>query len=305
MLSFVAAVLIGIQSLLPGSLLVAKTQAQLSSQSAEEHEATQPRALVISSEYVALPSANSELKLTQDNRAAMLYDNTASTSLYEKNINQRLPIASITKVMTALVILQHHSLDETVTIPNLAAQPIGSQAMGIKAGEQFKLSEAMTGMLTYSANDMAQALAIWDSGSEQAFVAKMNQQADYWGLKDTQFIDATGLGSGESYSSARDLVELAKIDLRSNFFRRATSQPRYSVSTLSGKRYIVTTTNQLLGTNGVVGTKTGYTLAAGQCLLSLTQRDGHEIIGVILGSSDRFGQTKAMLNAGFANYRWE
>ncbi len=304
MLSLIAAALILVQGVLP-TALVARTYNDVSRHAATQQVAISQRSSIAVPEYTQLPTSADAISLNQNNKAAILYDTQSGTVLYAKNADAKLPIASITKVMTALVILQHHSLDEIVTIPELAPQTAGSQAMNVKAGEQFKLSEALIGMLTYSANDMAQALAIWDSGSEAKFVDKMNAQAAFWGLSQTHYKDATGLTSNGSASSARDLTTLASVALHSDFFRMATSQPRYSVVTLTGKRYVVTTTNQLLGTNGVVGTKTGYTLEAGECLLSLTRRQGHEIIGVILGSTDRFGQTKALLNTAFTAYHWE
>ncbi len=304
MLELIASALVLAQSLLPAAI-VTHSYETLNTQATAQRVATSPRAVAQIPPYAPMPSANSSLDLNQDNKAALLYDTASSSVLYEKNAESKLPIASITKVMTALVILQNHSLDETLTIPTLAPQPTGSQAMNVAVGEQFKLSEALTGMLIYSANDMAQALAIWDSGSEAAFVDKMNAQAKLWGLTKTEFKDATGLSPNGSKSSARDLLGLARIALHSDFFRVATSQPRYSVTTLTGKRYNVTTTNKLLGSAGVIGTKTGYTLEAGECLLSLTSRQGHEIIGVILGSSDRFGQTKTLLDAAYTNYQWK
>lgn len=304
MLELIASGLILIQSLLPATL-VSQSYERVTDQAIVQRVATSPRAILETPAYSLMPSASSDLVLDQDNKASLVYDRATGAVLHEKNADTKLPIASVTKVMTALVILQNHSLDETVTVPQLAPQPFASQAMNISPGEQFKLSEALMGTLVYSANDMAQALAVWDSGSESKFVDKMNAQAKLWGLNNTEFKDATGLSPNGSMSSARDLSILASIALRSDFFRMATSQPRYSVTTLSGKRYFVTTTNKLLGTGGVIGTKTGYTLEAGECLLSLTSRQGHEIIGVILGSSDRFGQTKTLLNATFTNYQWK
>ena len=304
MLELIASGLILIQSLLP-AVLVARGYESVTNQASSQRVATSPRAVLETPAFAPMPSASSSPELSQDNKATFVYDLASGSVLYEKNADTKLPIASITKVMTALVILQSHSLDEIVTVPQLAPQPFASQAMSIVPGEQFKLSEALMGTLVYSANDMAQALAVWDSGSESQFVSKMNAQAKLWGLTNTEFKDATGLTSNGSMSSARDLSILASIALRSDFFRMATSQPRYSVTTLSGKRYLVTTTNKLLGSGGVIGTKTGYTLEAGECLLSLTSRQGHEIIGVILGSSDRFGQTKTLLNTAYTNYQWK
>ncbi len=305
MLSVIAALMLSLSSILPTSGVITSAYRSLNTQAVHSRTVTAERATITGPSYSAIPQADKELAPIQANKAAMLYDIDSARVLYKKNAAERLPIASITKVMTALVIMQNHKLDEIVTIPAIKPQLSGSQSMGIQPGEQFKLNEALTAMLTYSANDMAEALAIWDSGSEQAFVRKMNAQAAFWGLANTRYVDATGLGQSGSYSTAEDLTTLATISLQSGFFRQATSQPRYRVSNLAGKAYTVTNTNQLLGSNGVIGTKTGYTLEAGQCLLSLTRRDGHEIIGVILGSNDRFGQTKALLNTAYATYRWE
>lgn len=303
--SLIAAGLVVLTSLLPSNALLQDFASKVKEQAIDVRTASEPRPSMVVADYTALPVAQREIVVAQDSKAAMLYDTTSARVLYQRNANQRLPIASITKVMTAIVILNNHSLDEVMTVPKLPPQPIGSQAMGIKPGEQFKLSEALTGMLTFSANDMADALAIWDSGSTEAFVRKMNDTARSLGLDQTNFVDATGLESSNQYSTANDLTLLASVALNSEFFRFATSQPRYNVTTTNQKTYRVTTTNQLLGTYGVIGTKTGYTLAAGQCLLSLTRRDGREIIGVVLGSSDRFGQTRRLINAVGEAYTWQ
>ncbi len=305
MLNAISGFLLVISSLLPANTAVLALRENVTQQAVRNTTDTTPRVQSITSSYAALPTTMQSSDAAIDAKAAKFYDIGSARTLLAKNTDTRLPIASITKIMTALVILQNHELNETVTIPALPPQLDGSQAMGIKPGEQFVLSEALVGMLTLSANDMAQALAIWDSGSEEEFVRKMNRMAAEWGLANTKYSDATGLSSEGAYSTADDLVVLATIALRSGFVRQATSQPRYTVRTTTGKPYVVTTTNQLLGKNGVIGLKTGYTLAAGQCLVSLTRQGGREIIGVILGSSDRFGQTRLTLNRIERIYEWK
>jgi len=239
-------------------------------------------------------------------KAALIYDVGSGKVLYEKQSTDSMPMASLTKLMTAMVLLQNHSPDEIVTIPeNLPVLSPADQKLGVSAGERFTLSELMPALLIYSANDVANSLAIWDSGSIDKFAVKMNDQAKQWGLSDSNFVNPTGLDAAEHQSSANDLLILANILLHNKSFRTIINTQKTTVRNLAGKPYIVTTTNQNLNLPYVYGIKTGLTDAAGQSLILLAKNNDYEIITVVLNSPDRFQESKNMIDYTFNNYIWK
>lgn len=237
--------------------------------------------------------------------SALIYDVDSGKVLYEKNIHDSRPMASLTKLMTALVILDSHSLDETVTIPQLPALQAEDQKINVAPGEKFKLSELMKALLIYSANDVANALAIWDSGSVESFSLKMNQKAAEWGLGDSHFSNPSGLDESGHKSSAKDLQTLTGILLHNQKFTDTVKVKNTSIKDLASKSYNLTSTNQLLGNGGVIGLKTGFTIEAGQCLITLTERNGHKVVTIVLNSPDRFQESKNMIDWAFNNHTWQ
>ncbi len=238
-------------------------------------------------------------------RSAAVYDLDSASYLYTKNHQQQLPIASITKIVTALVILQNHDPDDIVTIPEGLELPADAERIGIKTGEQFRVDEALRVMLIPSANDMAQALAIWDAGSLELFATKMNEQARLWSLKNSQFKNPTGLDQDGHYASIEDLVTVAIILLQNDDFRAIIATDRYTATNQAGKRYSLVSTNKLLSYPYIKGLKTGLTIEAGQTLVTLAQKADQQLIGVVLNSPDRFQESKNMLDWAFANHIWK
>lgn len=231
-------------------------------------------------------------------RAAVIRELATGRTVYAKSADESLPMASLTKLMTAYVILKYHSLDDVVTIPAEVTKVQGgaSQVLNIKPGDRLTVREALQGLLIYSANDVAVALAGWDAGSVTQFVDKMNAAAKDLGLTKTVFRNPTGLDEVGHVSSANDLAHLTQVVLQSAIVRETVQKRTGSFTTQAGRPYVFATTNQLLARAYVKGVKTGYTEAAGQCLISLTQKDGKEFITVILGSPDRFQESQYMIN---------
>lgn len=230
--------------------------------------------------------------------SALLIDLNSGTDLYAKNADGELPMASLTKLMTAYVILKHHSLDEVVTIgPAVATIGGDSQRLNIKEGEQFSVRELMKGLLIYSANDVAVSLASWDAGTEQAFVDKMNDTARELGMSRTKFANASGLDAPDHHSTARDLSVVARIMLESESVRGIVKLASSTMRTTSGRPYVVTTTNRLLTQNSEVqGLKTGYTINAGECLIAYGVSGKKRALSVILNSPDRFQETDSLIH---------
>lgn len=249
------------------------------------------------------PKANYK-KFSPQASSAVVFDSTSSTYILNKNGDQKLPIASITKLMTALVIMDSHKPNEVVTIKNLPALEAEDQKLGLVEGEEVTLGELLKATLIYSANDAANALAIYDSGSIEKFAEKMNEKAKQWELNNSNFIEPSGLKSG-NISSAEDLVRLGSILSVNETFRNITSTVNAKITNQQGKVYNITTTNKILGTGGVVGMKTGFTLDAGQCLITAVERNGRRIITVVLNSPDRFQESKNMIEWAFNNHIWQ
>ena len=237
--------------------------------------------------------------------AAYALDLTSNTPLYKKNEHDNLPIASLTKLMTAYIILEEEELDSVVTVSTNAAQTEGSQ-IWLAAGETIEVESLLYGLLIQSGNDCAVALAEFNAGSEVIFINKMNQKARLLGLTETYFTSASGLDD-QGYSTTQDLARLSMYLLKNDCIREITSLPEATITgTFGYPTHELTSTNELLGSYlNVKGLKTGKTPAAGECLITVAENHaGHEILTVILGSDDRFGETKLMLDWIYNSYEW-
>lgn len=239
-----------------------------------------------------------------------IHDETADVSLASWNANRRRPMASVTKVLTAMVVLDEAPLDEIVTIPKLATKGWGSSA-GLVAGEEWTVYELLVAMLVRSGNDAAVALA-WHVGdrSVEAFVDQMNLRAAELGMADSRFVNPNGLDDPDHYSTANDLITLTLASLD---YVTLQNISRFRVVQLpddpTGKSRHVKNTNLLLGAYpGVVGLKTGDTPLADRVLLSVAERGDRRLVGVVMGTDDHFTDTREMLEWGFTTYglrdRW-
>lgn len=224
--------------------------------------------------------------------------------LYEKNAMARIPIASLTKLMTAAIILEENDPNDIVTVSQKAASESGSR-MGLYAGEKITVRNLFYGLMIESGNDAALALAEHNAGSEKAFIEKMNTNAKKLGLEDTYYKNTNGLDAAGAYSSARDLVALSSHILKDESIREVVRQSTASVSSENGDEHELINTNILLGQMGIKGFKTGKTPLAGECLITLADSpDGHEILTVVLGSENRFIDTKILVDWIYRAYVW-
>lgn len=228
--------------------------------------------------------------------AALLIDVGTGRVLYEKNAGRRLAMASTTKMMTALIALERGNLADTVVV-QAGDVSVGSVA-GLWAGETLTLEDLLYVLLLPSDNAAAVAIARHVGGSEEAFVELMNAKADEWGLEDTHFANPHGLDDPEHYSSAHDLAQIALRGLSQPAFARLVSTRERQV----GGR-ILSNRNELLGSYpGAEGVKTGTTGQAGQCLVSAAGQPDGRALAVVLGSDDRYRDSRALLDYYFANY---
>lgn len=243
--------------------------------------------------------------------SAILMDAATGTVLYEKNASERLRPASVTKVMTLLLVMEaldtgRIGWDDTVIASEAACAKGGSQVY-LEPGEEMSMDEMLKSVVVSSANDCATALAEHVAGSESAFVGMMNQRAQELGLLDTNFVNCTGLDdapeAAEHLTTAHDIAVISRELLKHDRVRDYTT---IWMDTVRGGKFGLSNTNKLVRFyQGTTGLKTGYTSAAGHCLAASAKRDGIELIAVVLhcaSSADRFSSAKALLDYGFANY---
>lgn len=245
-------------------------------------------------------------------KSAILMDAATGTILYEQNAHEKLAPASVTKVMTMLLIMEaiesgRIGWDEQVTASEAAAAKGGSQVY-LKVGETMTVTDMVKSIAVSSANDCACAMAEHIAGSEEAFVERMNQRAEELGMADTHFVNCTGLddapNASEHLTSAHDIALMSRELLMKH--PKIKEFTTIWMDTIRNGTFGLSNTNKMVRFYpGATGLKTGFTQAAGYCLSASAQRDGMELIAVVMGSESsqaRFGACKSLLDYGFANY---
>ncbi len=236
-------------------------------------------------------------------RAAVLIDPGTRQILYDYNGGKRSYPASLTKMMTALLVAEHGNLEGEVVVSKRAAA-VGETTMNLAAGEKLRLQHLLMGMLLNSANDASMACAETVAGSVEAFVQKMNERAAQLGMRDTHFTNPTGLHNSDHYSTARDLSLLA-IQAMGRAELRPIVRMQKAVVPWPGRPYnrLLRNRNRLLAQwQECDGIKTGYTREAGRCLAASATRDGWRLICVVLGSTDAWTDARSLLEYGFASF---
>ena len=259
-----------------------------------------------------VPLRGRAVELDVSGKSALLMDIATGTVLYESNAHEPLAPASVTKVMTMLLIMEAIDSgkirwDDTVTASETAAEKGGSQIY-LKVGETMSVSDMVKSIAVSSANDCACAMAEHLAGSESAFVEMMNARAKELGMNDTNFVNCTGLDDGENAvnhrTSAHDIAVMSRQLLK--YHPDITKYTTIWMDTVRNGAFGLSNTNKMVRFyQGATGLKTGFTSGAGYCLSASAERDGLGLIGVVMGcstSQERFGACKSMLDYGFANY---
>ena len=234
-------------------------------------------------------------------RSSALYEPLSDEFIYEKNMNERLPMASTTKIMTALLAIELCDPDELVEIPSEATGIEGSSVY-LKTGDRVTVRDLIYSVLLQSANDAAAALAIKLGGDIYGFADMMNARAESLKLCDTHFDNPHGLDSEGHYTTAHDLALLAAEALKNDTFRRICSTYKYSFSISDSPRTVVNHNKLLKRYKGAIGVKTGYTDRSGRCLVSAAERGGLTLIAVTLDAPDDWSDHTKMLDFGFERY---
>ncbi len=230
-------------------------------------------------------------------RSAIVYDLSSERTLYEKSAKDKMPMASLTKIMTAIIAIENSKNSDKYEVAK--ENLVGEDNMGLSSGEILSLEELIYGMMLHSGNDAAETLATNYPGGRGMFIKAMNDKARSLGLLDTHFTNPTGLeGDGHQYTTAYDLVVITRYAIRSSLFAKITATFDYNIPYTSGHKafYLENETNLLTSYPGVLGVKTGYTPEAGLCLVTYLNYKGHKIIGVLLGSDNRRQEMKDLLD---------
>ena len=235
-------------------------------------------------------------------RCAIVVDATDGRALYVKNADEKRPIASTTKILTAITVIENtEDLERVVTVPDEAVGVEGS-SIYLRKGERMKIVDLLYGLMLRSGNDSAEALAILTSGSVGRFVSLMNKTARRAGAADSHFANPHGLPCEDHYSTARDLALISAYAMRNEEFRTIVSSGSYTFTEEGGteRRTFVNKNKILSMLEGGNGLKTGYTKEAGRCLVASAERDGREIICVVLDCGPMFEECCSMINEAFA-----
>lgn len=228
----------------------------------------------------------------------LIVDRESGQALLAREDRTPRPMASLTKIMTALLIVEHHAMGEWVTVPP-EARGIGGESIHLEPGQQFTVGDLLSATLVSSANDAAVTLAVFHSGSREAFVTAMNARARELGLLHTSYQNPVGFDAEMQWSTPWDIAWLTIFAMRSEDIRRRMGMRGAILKSRTGETVAVTNTNALLhAENGVIAGKTGTTPGAGQCLLSVIRGgDGREYIVVLLRSSNRYTDMRAIIQA--------
>lgn len=234
----------------------------------------------------------------------LLKDLSSGHILYAFESDRRLSPASLTKIMSALVMLEYGKLDDYVTVSREAAAA-RKMHLRLRAGHIFRLEDLVKAMLITSANDACLAAAIHVGGSEEKFVELMNGKTRALGLTHTHYSNACGFDSPTHYTTAQDLAALTELALQHPLFRSYVKEERGVLTAVNTNRsYLLRTTNRLLGRMpGVEGVKTGFTSKAGRCLIAKVSQDGKELLLVLLHASSRWNTATHLIKYGLRNPR--
>lgn len=237
----------------------------------------------VSSDISNEPSINS--------RAAIVYDRISGSILFEKNKNEKRKMASTTKIMTAIIVLENANLDDIVTVSSKAAGTGGSR-LGLHTNDKISVRDLLYGLMLCSGNDAAVALAQHIGGDLSGFASLMNNKCAFLGLTSTHFVTPHGLDNDEHYTTAYELAVITNYALKNETFCKYVATKNYTVS-INGHSKNLSNTNELLGNlDGVYGVKTGFTNGANRCLVTSVKRGNMDLICIVLGADTKKHRTQ-------------
>ena len=252
-------------------------------------------------EEISSTSSNATSEPSLNSRYAIAIDRDSKAILYAKNENQKVPMASTTKIMTAIVLVENLGVNNNLTLNSeievcKQAGVIGGSRLGLKTGDKITINDLLYGLMLCSGNDAAIQIAVSVSDSVEEFANLMNKKANELGLVSSHFVTPHGLDEEEHYTTAYELALIADYALNIEKIAEVVKTKKYTV-TINGYSKNITNTNELLGyLDGVNGVKTGFTNGAGRCLVTSVERNGFNIITVVLGADTKKFRTKDSIN---------
>lgn len=251
--------------------------------------------------FAFTPKVNAAENISLSAKAAVLIEAETGTIILAKNENQKLPMASTTKIMTTLLTLESGDLDKVYAVPDEALMTEGS-SMGLCFGESVTKNELCYGMMLPSGNDAANTAALLISGSFESFAQRMNRRAAKIGMKNSNFVTPSGLHDEKHYSTAYDMALLTREAMKNERFCEIcrTKSIKLSSDGFQSDKYLSNTNRLLTKYQYCIGVKTGFTDEAGRCLVSAAEKDGVKLIAVTLNASDDWNDHIKMFEAGFA-----
>ena len=242
-------------------------------------------------EDIISTSAITDEELALNSRIAIAYDRTSGKTIWGKDENKRTAMASTTKIMTAIIVVENSNLDDIVTISSKSAGTGGSR-LGLKKDDKISMRDLLYGLMLRSGNDAAVAIAEHIAGSVDGFAVLMNKKAEELNLKDTHFVTPHGLDDPDHYTTAYELAKITDYALKNEVIAKVVSTKFYTVN-INGYPKDLSNTNELLGSlKGVNGVKTGFTNNAGRCLVTSVNRNGFNIITVVIQADTKKDRTK-------------
>lgn len=231
-------------------------------------------------------SASSDTKPTINSRRYAVYDRLSGRCIYGKDENKQTAMASTTKIMSAVIIVENCNLEDIVTVTAKAAG-VGGSRLGLHTDDKISVNDLLYGLMLRSGNDAAVALAIHTAGSVEEFANLMNQKAEVLGLTNTHFVSPHGLDNSEHYTTAYELAKITDYALKNETIAKIV-KTKTTIISINGNPMQINNTNELLGNvEGVYGVKTGFTNNAGRCLVTSVKRGDMDLIIVVLGADTR------------------
>ena len=259
-------------------------------------------AILIAVSFAAvIPVSYAQPKVNTSAKAMALIDCETGKVLSEENGDLKLPMASTTKIMTALIVLENCDINEEFEIPREAVGVEGS-SICLEEDEKMTVIDLLYGLMLASGNDAAVALAVHTSGSVSAFVDLMNERAANLGLKSTHFITPNGLHDEKHLTTAYELCLITREALKNEVFARIVSTKYYTAGSGAKQRTFKNKNSLLWNYEGAFGVKTGYTMAAGRCLVFGAERDGMRIVGAVLNCRPMFETAERLLDQAFSDW---
>lgn len=257
--------------------------------------------LIVTACLFFIPSCKVDALSGTSAKAAVIINADTCGQMYAQNANERLPMASTTKIMTALLLCEEAKLEETITVTAQMVAVEGS-SMGLLAGDTVSYHDLLYGLLLASGNDAANTVAISLYGSVEAFAKRMNEKAQQLGLKNTHFVTPSGLDAEGHYTTAYDLACLAAYAIQNEDFLAACSSKTATLNYGNPpyKRSLKNHNKLLDSYDGLIGVKTGYTKKSGRCLVTAARRDGKTVVAVTLNDPNDWQDHKAMLDYGLS-----